>query len=81
MSIQAVIARCSETLIDRADLSTSTLSHDLLDLFGIQLHHATLGNAFIEFAKALRSIPDLEPEVRECAILGVGYRMQAAYEE
>ena len=53
----------------------------LLGPFGVQLHHPELGEAFIHFAKAIRTIPGLSSEVRECAILGVGFRLQAAYEQ
>lgn len=52
-----------------------------MDPFGIHLHYPQLGQAFIAFAKALRTVPDFAPEVRESAILGVGFRLGAAYEQ
>ena len=47
--------------------------------FGIHMHSPAVGEAFLNFAKALRTL-NVPPELRECAILGVGARTKAAYE-
>ena len=48
--------------------------------FGIQIHRPEIAKAFIQFATALSTVPDLPHDVRECAILAVGSRLGAAYE-
>lgn len=53
----------------------------LVGPFGIQLHYPEVAQAYINLANALKTIPSLLPEVRECAVLGVGFRLGAKYEQ
>lgn len=55
-------------------------SKRLVGPFGVQIHHPEVAKAFIGFARALQTIPDFPREVRECAILAVGSRLDAGYE-